>query len=36
VPPLLLPPSLPMTPGGVYSPECVEGEFSELYIQDTA
>jgi len=21
---------------GPYSPECVEGEFSELYIQDTA
>ena len=30
MPPLLLPPSLPMTPGGVYSPECVECEFSEV------
>ena len=30
VPPLLLSPSLPMTPGGVYSPECVEWGFSEV------
>ena len=31
VPPLLLSPSLPMIPGGVYSTECVEGKFSEIY-----
>jgi hypothetical protein len=30
VPPLLLPPLLPMTPGGVYSPKCVEGAFCEV------
>ena len=33
VPPLLLPPLLPMTPGGVHSPECVEvGILGSSYI----
>jgi hypothetical protein len=30
MPLLLLPPLLPMTPGGVYSPQCLEVGFSEV------